>query len=372
MTWIHSDHLQSATALTDMHGQALRRLAYRAYGEETLNAGAGDAPRHTYTGKEHDGTGLLYYGARYYDPALARFITPDTVYDSGTQGLNRYSYALNNPFRYNDPTGNAVNAAYNNSTPSSVFPYVSTIDTGSNVADYALGVLGGTWNLLAQIGNLPFDTYGATEQLYNTGTENVFGQQGLSGEGLTKDLVLLEAFGIPLGGIIEQTRLAGQYAKLKFAVKAADAVDDVKAAAISSADDMSLAANFGPKHDMAIIQAQSSLKNGINPAPSGYYDVVAHGTPYHMENAQGQLVGPKEVAKWIKSRPDYVHGTNVRLVSCWTGRVCNGLAQGVANELQVTVMAPTTRVLPMTLDLVPLDQMGAVLTKERWRFFTPQ
>ena len=86
-TWIHSDHLQSATALTDKHGQALRRLAYRAYGEETLNAGAGDAPRHTYTGKEHDGTGLLYYGSRYYDPALARFITPDTVYDSGTQGL---------------------------------------------------------------------------------------------------------------------------------------------------------------------------------------------------------------------------------------------------------------------------------------------
>ena len=87
-TWIHSDHLQSATALTDKHGQAIRRLAYRAYGEETLNAGAGAAPRHTYTGKEHDGTGLLYYGARYYDPALGRFITPDTVYDQGTQGLN--------------------------------------------------------------------------------------------------------------------------------------------------------------------------------------------------------------------------------------------------------------------------------------------
>ena len=71
-----------------MQGNAIRRLAYRAYGKETLNAGAGAAPRHTYTGKEHDGTGLLYYGARYYDPALARFITPDTVYDQGTQGLN--------------------------------------------------------------------------------------------------------------------------------------------------------------------------------------------------------------------------------------------------------------------------------------------
>ena len=32
----------------------------------------------------------MYYGARYYDPALARFITADTVYDAGPQGLNRY------------------------------------------------------------------------------------------------------------------------------------------------------------------------------------------------------------------------------------------------------------------------------------------
>ena len=47
----------------------------------------------------------MYYGARYYDPALARFITADTVYDRGPQGLNRYSYALNNPIVYNDPSG---------------------------------------------------------------------------------------------------------------------------------------------------------------------------------------------------------------------------------------------------------------------------
>ncbi len=51
----------------------------------------------------------MYYGARYYDPALSRFITPDTMYDRGPQGLNRYSYALNNPIRYNDPSGHFIN-----------------------------------------------------------------------------------------------------------------------------------------------------------------------------------------------------------------------------------------------------------------------
>jgi len=36
--------------------------------------------KYTYTGKELDaGTGLMYYGARYYDPALGRFIQPDTI-----------------------------------------------------------------------------------------------------------------------------------------------------------------------------------------------------------------------------------------------------------------------------------------------------
>ncbi len=46
-------------------------------------------------------SGLYYYGARYYDPWLGRFISPDTV----LAGLNRYAYCGNNPVRYVDPTG---------------------------------------------------------------------------------------------------------------------------------------------------------------------------------------------------------------------------------------------------------------------------
>ncbi len=107
-TWIHSDHLHSATVLSDNEGNEVRRLAYASFGEEVENIGIGNAPRYTYTGKERDVTGLMYYGARYYDPALSRFITPDTIYDWGPQGLNRYSYSLNNPLRYVDPLGYAA------------------------------------------------------------------------------------------------------------------------------------------------------------------------------------------------------------------------------------------------------------------------
>ena len=60
-----------------------------------------------FTGQRLDETGLYYYNARYYDPTIGRFISADTFAQNFTnpQNLNRYSYVLNNPLRYTDPTG---------------------------------------------------------------------------------------------------------------------------------------------------------------------------------------------------------------------------------------------------------------------------
>ncbi len=61
-----------------------------------------------FTGQKFDASdGLMYYGARYYDAALGRFISADTIVPStyNPQALNRYSYVLNNPVRYVDPSG---------------------------------------------------------------------------------------------------------------------------------------------------------------------------------------------------------------------------------------------------------------------------
>ncbi len=62
--------------------------------------GRGETDR-TYTGQKADGTGLLYYNARYYDPTLGTFLSPDTVVpDAGAViDYNRYLYARGNPVR---------------------------------------------------------------------------------------------------------------------------------------------------------------------------------------------------------------------------------------------------------------------------------
>jgi RHS repeat-associated protein len=54
--------------------------------------------------------GIMDYKARFYSVYLNRFIQPDSIIPSpaNPQSWNRFSYALNNPIRYNDPTGHAV------------------------------------------------------------------------------------------------------------------------------------------------------------------------------------------------------------------------------------------------------------------------
>jgi RHS repeat-associated protein len=61
-----------------------------------------------YTGHEQlDQVGLVHMNARLYDPEIGRFIQADSyVEPEATQGLNRYSYVLNNPLSATDPSGN--------------------------------------------------------------------------------------------------------------------------------------------------------------------------------------------------------------------------------------------------------------------------
>ena len=80
--------------------------AYHPYGAQRSVSGTLRTDR-TFTGQKEDGTGLLYYNARYYDPALGAFISPDSmVPDPGmVVDYNRFLYAKGNPLKYSDPSG---------------------------------------------------------------------------------------------------------------------------------------------------------------------------------------------------------------------------------------------------------------------------
>ena len=64
-----------------------------------------------YTGHEHlDAFGVIDMNGRVYDPFTALFMSPDPYVQSPSDWLNynRYSYCLNNPFKYTDPSGKIV------------------------------------------------------------------------------------------------------------------------------------------------------------------------------------------------------------------------------------------------------------------------
>ena len=111
---LHGDHLGS-TSLTTTGSAVEASRAYYAYGSERAATGDLRIDR-TFTGQKADGTGLLYYNARYYDPSLGTFIAPDSMVPNPARVIdyNRFLYARGNPLKYSDPSGHATWEEMNN------------------------------------------------------------------------------------------------------------------------------------------------------------------------------------------------------------------------------------------------------------------
>ncbi len=103
-TWLHTDQVGTIVASTDSSGAVVDRWDYSAFGA-VLSGPVTNGAR-GFTGHRQDATGLVYMNARYYDPELGRFISPDPTIDGDRSvGLNRYAYVANNPVDSSDPTG---------------------------------------------------------------------------------------------------------------------------------------------------------------------------------------------------------------------------------------------------------------------------
>ena len=110
-----SDHLKTASVVTDATGNVKNESDYYPWGGELQYANNDPANHYKFTGKERDQeSGLDYFGARYYGNALGRFLTPDWAAKATTvpyaqfgnpQTLNLYGYVGGNPASKADPDG---------------------------------------------------------------------------------------------------------------------------------------------------------------------------------------------------------------------------------------------------------------------------
>ncbi len=114
-TYYSQDHLGGTAVATDSTGEVSEYYDYYPYGSElTSTQLAATTAKHTFTDKEYDDSaGLFYFEARWYNPAIGRFVSEDPMQFLGgigkiiadPQSLNFYAYSRNNPVNFTDPSG---------------------------------------------------------------------------------------------------------------------------------------------------------------------------------------------------------------------------------------------------------------------------
>lgn len=102
-----TDHLGSVTRIFDESGASVFEAEYDAWGRQAVSRNTIGFHR-GYTGHEMlPEFGLINMNGRLYDPMLGRFLSPDNYVQMPdfSQSFNRYSYCINNPLKFNDPSG---------------------------------------------------------------------------------------------------------------------------------------------------------------------------------------------------------------------------------------------------------------------------
>nr|WP_304651158.1 RHS repeat-associated core domain-containing protein [Bacteroides acidifaciens] len=103
----HPDHLGSSSFITNLDGEVVQHIEYVPFGEVFIEErnNVWNTP-YLFNAKEFDEeTGLYYYGARYYNPRLSIWISPDNLQEKLPE-FSTYTYTHNNPIKYIDPDGN--------------------------------------------------------------------------------------------------------------------------------------------------------------------------------------------------------------------------------------------------------------------------
>jgi len=118
LNWLLTDHLGSTSVSANEDGSWNSTIKYTAFGcpcaarrvlRKTRETSGVTPTKYRYTGQLLEAeVGLYYYVARWYDPAIMHFVQADKFIPNAnsSKSYDRYTYGLNNPLIYNDPTGN--------------------------------------------------------------------------------------------------------------------------------------------------------------------------------------------------------------------------------------------------------------------------
>jgi len=168
--YFHTDHLGSINAITNDNAAILARFAFDPFGNRTTLYGFSTISDHGFTGHEHlPDVGLINMNGRIYDPVTARFLSADPSIQSpgNLQSYNRYSYVMNNPLAYTDPSGYSWFSHFMHST-------LGKIITAAAVVVASVVTYGAATSVMASFGTSIFGTT-ATVAGATTFTASTFG-----------------------------------------------------------------------------------------------------------------------------------------------------------------------------------------------------
>lgn len=161
-----TDNQGSIMCIVDEAGKKVFEATYDAWGKQHVIKNNIGFIR-GYTGHEMlPEFGLINMNGRMYDPVVSRFLSPDNYVQipENTQSFNRYSYCLNNPLKYTDPTGEyailddiiaaflggVINLGFNISQGYITGNFWSLI--GKGVAAFGAGAVAGWGGLYPELG----------------------------------------------------------------------------------------------------------------------------------------------------------------------------------------------------------------------------
>jgi len=149
--YLHRDYLGSIVAITNQAGAIVEKRHFDAWGDVARVSDGNDNSLvgltildRGYTGHEHlQSVGLIHMNGRLYDAKVHRFLMPDNFIQdpTNTQNYNRYGYVLNNPLKYNDPSGEEL------------VTLITAVVIGAIISAT-------TYTLTAMYGNVPFSAGG--------------------------------------------------------------------------------------------------------------------------------------------------------------------------------------------------------------------